>query len=119
MSNEIHKRDARGALEVREPEPGVLRVKVSGHLSEEVGRAFPDFARAAALRAERCEVQLDVRELDGFDPAVRDAWVKVVLEFRARIARVNVVSSKFFITLAARAAGVALGRLGVRFEVNA
>lgn len=104
---------------MRELAPGLLSVKVSGHLSEEVGRAFPEFARDAALRAERCEVQLDVRELEGFDPAVREAWVRVVLEFRARISRVRVVSSKFFITLAARAAGVALKGMGVEYELLA
>ncbi len=118
MQPHLQKRDARGSLDARVVEPGILDVKLSGHLSEDVGRAFSDFARAAASRSERCQVRLDVCDLEGFDPAVRDAWVRVVLEFHARIERVSVVSSGFLITLAARTAGVALAAMGVRFEVS-
>ena len=114
----MRRADARGVLEMQEPRPGHLHVRVSGHLSAEVGAAFPDFARDAAKRAERCTVHLDVRELKSFDAAVRDLWFAVVLAERRRIERIQVATSGVFITLSARAAALALNALGINFSVG-
>jgi hypothetical protein len=118
MDHVLQKRDSRGMLDARECRPGLLEVKLSGHLTASVGQAFPEFARQAAAHSERCEVVLDVRELDSFDPAVCDAWVRVVLEFQPRIDRIQVVSSKLFITMAAQAAGIAVKSMGIPYEVR-
>lgn len=113
----MRRSDARGALEVKELRPGHLLVRVEGHLTTDVGAAFPAFAREAAKRAERCTVYLDVRAMRGFDPAVRQDWLDVVLSERQRIDHIAVATTGVFITLSARAAGVALRALGVSFEV--
>lgn len=104
---------------MQELKPGHLAARVEGHLTDAVGEAFPVFARDAAKRAERCVVSLDVRHMTGFDAKVRDRWFEVVWSERARIERIEVASSKWSITLAAKAASVALRALGVRLDVLA
>lgn len=110
-------RDHLGSLVIQEPQPGVLEVIAQGKLSSEVGAAFPRYALEAASRAPRCAVYLDVRGLQGFDGAVRAAWVETVLAHRARLDEVVVLSSSLLVTLSARAASVALAAVGVRFDV--
>lgn len=117
MEHALRKSDPRGSLQVEELEPGHLYVRVHGHLTLEVGREFPRFAREAAERAERCTVYLDARTLRGFDPAVRDAWVDVVMDQRDRIDRIAVATQGVFISLSARAAALALKGLGVQMDV--
>lgn len=109
--------DTLGSLSVSEAAPGLLDVVVRGRLSAEVGAAFPRYARAAAERAARCAVFLDVRGLDAFDGAVRSAWLQTVLEHRGRIDEVVVLSQRLVVTLSARAAALALAPFGVRFDV--
>jgi hypothetical protein len=109
--------DELGSLTVTEPAPGVLEVVVQGKLSPAVGAVFPRYARAAALRHERCSVFLDVRGLKAFDGAVRAAWIDTVRERREQIDEVVVLSSDLLVTLSARAASVALAALGLRFDV--
>lgn len=109
--------DLQGRLIMTELEPGIVEVQVTGRLSPAVGAAFPRFARAVAERRPRCSVFLDVRRLEAFDGAVREAWVSAVLEHRARLDEVVVLSDGLLVTLSARAASVALAPLGIRFDV--
>jgi hypothetical protein len=110
--------DGAGALTITQHAPGLLEVLASGRLSTEVGAAFPRVAREAAARGGRCSVFLDVRALDSFQGPVREAWVESVLEHRANLEAVVVLSNRLLVTLSARAAAVALSAVGVRFEVE-
>ncbi len=110
-------RDAVGSLVVSEPAAGVLEVVARGRLSAEVGAVFPRFARQASLRAQRCVVFLDVRDLQSFEGAVRSAWLATVLEHKAHIDEVVVLSRGLAVTLSARAAALALAPFGVHFVV--
>lgn len=110
--------DDLGALTVVEHGPGVLEVRVTGALSLQVGAGFPQVAREAASRFARCSVFLDVRGLESFQGAVREAWLEAVLEHRRRLDQVVVLSKGLLVTLSARAAKVALAPLGVCFEVE-
>jgi len=110
--------DVSGRLTVTEHAPGLLEVRVSGRLSTEVGAVFPRIAREAAAQGGQCSVFLDVRGLESFQGAVRDAWVASVLEHRRSIDEVVVLSRGLLVTLSARAAAVALAAVGVRFEVE-
>ncbi len=110
--------DVSGSLTVTEHAPWLLEVRVSGRLSTEVGAAFPRIAREAAARGGRCSVFLDVRALESFQGAVRDAWVAAVLEHRRSLDEVVVLSRGLLVTLSARAAAVALAAVGVCFEVE-
>lgn len=110
--------DVSGSLTVTEHAPWLLEVRVSGRLSTEVGAAFPRIAREAAARGGRCSVFLDVRALESFQGAVRDAWVAAVLEHRRSLDAVVVLSQGLLVTLSARAAAVALAAVGVCFQVE-
>ena len=110
--------DVSGSLTVTEHAPWLLEVRVSGRLSTEVGAAFPRIAREAAARGGRCSVFLDVRALESFQGAVRDAWVAAVLEHRRSLEEVVVLSQGLLVTLSARAAAVALAAVGVCFQVE-
>lgn len=110
--------DVSGSLIVTEHAPGLLEVRVSGRLSIDVGAAFPHIAREAAAGGGRCSVFLDVRALESFHGAVRDAWIASVLEHRGSIDQVVVLSRGLLVTLSARAAAVALAAVGVCFEVE-
>jgi hypothetical protein len=70
-----------------------------------------------AERVERCTVYLDARSLRGFDPAVREAWVNLVLQNRQRVDRIAVATQGVFISLSARTAAAALHALGVQMDV--
>ena len=61
---------------------------------------------------------LDVRALESFQGAVRDAWVAAVLEHRRSLDAVVVLSQGLLVTLSARAAAVALAAVGVCFQVE-
>lgn len=117
MDHHLRRNDARGTLQVEELEPGHLYVRVQGHLTVGVGSEFPLFAELAAKRAERCTVYLDARDLRGFDPAVRDAWVEVVMRNRHRIERIAVATRGVFISLSARTASLALKAVGIQMDV--
>ena len=109
--------DVSGSLTVVEHAPGLIEVRVSGRLTLEVGAAFPRVAREVAARGGRCSVFLDLRGLESFQGAVREAWVASVLEHRASIDEVVVLSQGLLVTLSARAAAVALAAVGLRVEV--
>ncbi|MFO0597524.1 MAG: hypothetical protein U0228_19620 [Myxococcaceae bacterium] len=118
MNTTFRFEDARGSMEIEELAPGHLRVRVEGHLTARVGSEFPLFARMAAEHADSCVVYLDARGLNGFDPAVRDAWLEVVLLEREHIDRIVTATRGVFISLSARAAGLMLRSVGVDFEVS-
>lgn len=109
--------DTQGRLQLNEVAPGLVEVTVEGTLSTHVGAAFPRFAAEVARRRSRCAVFLDVRGLESFDGAVRNAWVSAVLEHRASLDEVVVLSSGLLVTISARAASVALAPLGICFDV--
>lgn len=89
----------------------VVQARFDGYLDEAAGHASAQRFESLTVGLERLEIVFDVRAMDGYDNAARNAWGRVMRKRREQIVSIETVGASPIIRLGASVLGMFAGVL--------